>query len=44
MVEIRAGDPHVYICGLEKMVSAVRQLARKELFLPRERVHSERYD
>jgi ferredoxin-NADP reductase len=41
---LRAGDPHVYICGLEKMVSAVRQLVRRDLFVPRERVHSERYD
>lgn len=38
------GDPHVYVCGLEKMVKSVRNLTRKELGLPRERVHSERYD
>ncbi|HKQ71528.1 MAG TPA: FAD-dependent oxidoreductase [Polyangiaceae bacterium] len=38
------GEAHVYVCGLERMVSAVRQLVRKELGLPRERVHSERYD
>lgn len=38
------GEPHVYVCGLEKMVKSVRNLARKELGLPRERVHSERYD
>jgi len=44
LTEQRAGDPHVYICGLEKMVSAVRQLVRRDLFIPRERVHSERYD
>jgi ferredoxin-NADP reductase len=44
LTALRAGDPHVYICGLEKMVSTVRQLARRDLFLPRERVHSERYD
>lgn len=37
-------EPHVYICGLEKMVKAVRDLTRKQLGLPRERVHSERYD
>jgi ferredoxin-NADP reductase len=36
--------PHVYVCGLEKMITAVRQLVRKEMGLPRERVHSERYD
>jgi len=39
-----SGEPHVYICGLEKMVKAVRELTRKQLGLPRERVHSERYD
>jgi CDP-4-dehydro-6-deoxyglucose reductase len=36
--------PHVYICGLEKMVGAVRELFRKEMGLPRQLVHSERYD
>lgn len=39
------GQPvHVYICGLQKMVTAVRDLLRKEMQLPRELVHSERYD
>ena len=38
------GEPHLYVCGLERMVSAVRQLVRKEMGIPRERVHSERYD
>lgn len=37
-------EPHVYVCGLERMVKAVRDIARKQLALPRERVHSERYD
>jgi NAD(P)H-flavin reductase len=36
--------PHAYVCGLERMVSSVRQLLRKEMGLPRERVHTERYD
>jgi ferredoxin-NADP reductase len=36
--------PHAYVCGLERMVGAVRTLLRKEMGLPRERVHSERYD
>jgi CDP-4-dehydro-6-deoxyglucose reductase len=44
LIDLRKGDPHVYVCGLEKMVSAVRQLVRRDLFVPRERVHSERYD
>lgn len=38
------GEPHVYVCGLEKMVKSVRNLTRKELGLTRQRVHSERYD
>ncbi len=38
------GEPHLYVCGLECMVSVVRHLARKTMNLPRERVHSERYD
>ncbi len=37
-------EPHLYICGLERMVKAVRDVARRELGLPRARVHSERYD
>jgi CDP-4-dehydro-6-deoxyglucose reductase len=36
--------PHAYVCGLERMVGSVRQLLRKEMGLPRERVHTERYD
>ncbi len=36
--------PHVYICGLERMVKAVRDVARNQLGLPRQRVHSERFD
>jgi CDP-4-dehydro-6-deoxyglucose reductase, E3 len=42
--EMGQGEAHVYICGLEKMVKGVREIARKQLSLPRERVHSERYD
>jgi len=38
------GGTHVYICGLQKMVGSVRELLRKDLGLPRERVHTERYD
>jgi CDP-4-dehydro-6-deoxyglucose reductase len=36
--------PHVYACGLERMVGAVRALLRKEMGLPRQLVHTERYD
>jgi len=32
------------VCGLTKMVSSVRELLRKDMSLPRERVHTERYD
>lgn len=37
-------EPHLYVCGLERMVSVVRSLVRKQLNVPRTRVHSERYD
>jgi CDP-4-dehydro-6-deoxyglucose reductase, E3 len=36
--------PHAYVCGLERMVGSVRDLLRKEMALPRQQVHSERYD
>jgi ferredoxin-NADP reductase len=38
------GAPHAYVCGLERMVGAVRDLLRKQLGVDRKRVHSERYD
>jgi CDP-4-dehydro-6-deoxyglucose reductase len=38
------GAPHVYICGLERMVGAVRDLLRKQMGVERKQVHSERYD
>ena len=45
--ELTALDPrpaHAYVCGLHKMVGSVRDLLRKDLGLPRDRVHTERYD
>ncbi len=39
-----SGAPHAWICGLERMVSAVRNVLRKDMSLPRQQVHSERYD
>jgi CDP-4-dehydro-6-deoxyglucose reductase len=39
-----AEAPHVYVCGLHRMVGSVRDLLRKEMGIPREQVHSERYD
>jgi CDP-4-dehydro-6-deoxyglucose reductase len=38
------GTPHAYVCGLERMVGSVRELLRKDMGLPRQHVHSERYD
>ncbi|HVJ90689.1 MAG TPA: FAD-dependent oxidoreductase [Labilithrix sp.] len=38
------GAPHAYICGLERMVGAVRDLLRKQMGIERKQVHSERYD
>lgn len=46
--ELEAGapgiPPHVYVCGLERMVGAVRDLLRKQMGVDRKQVHSERYD
>lgn len=36
--------PHVFICGLNRMVAEVRALCKSELGLDRKRIHSERYD
>jgi ferredoxin-NADP reductase len=44
LLAVSESEPHIFICGLEKMVGAVRHLFRKELGVPRQRVHSERYD
>jgi ferredoxin-NADP reductase len=38
------GTPHVFVCGLERMVGSVRELLRKNMSLPRAYVHTERYD
>jgi ferredoxin-NADP reductase len=37
-------EPHVYVCGLERMVSTVRHLLQSEMGIARELVHFERYD
>ncbi len=46
--ELRAvsaeAEPHAYICGLERMVNAVKDLLRNDLAMPRKHVHTERYD
>ncbi len=36
--------PHLFLCGLERMVKSVRDLARKHMGVSREQVHSERFD
>jgi ferredoxin-NADP reductase len=36
--------PHIYVCGLTKMVSEVRKVAKEQLGYDRRMVHSERYD
>jgi ferredoxin-NADP reductase len=38
------GAPHTYICGLQRMVGAMRDLLRKDMGLDRHHVHTERYD
>jgi CDP-4-dehydro-6-deoxyglucose reductase, E3 len=40
----KSGECHIYICGLTKMITQVRDLLRKDMQLPRQLVHSERYD
>ncbi len=42
--ELREEQAHLYVCGLERMVSAVRALAKDELGLDRKRIHHEKYD
>lgn len=44
-LEAKSGaSPHVFVCGLERMVKSVRELCRGELGVDRKRVHTERYD
>jgi ferredoxin-NADP reductase len=38
------GAPHAYACGLLRMVGSVRELLRKQMDVPRQQVHTERYD
>jgi ferredoxin-NADP reductase len=41
---VHPATPHMYICGLQRMVHTVRDLARGELGASRKHVHIERYD
>jgi NAD(P)H-flavin reductase len=36
--------PHLYVCGLTRMVSEVRKIAKEQLGYDRRWIHSERYD
>ncbi len=36
--------PHVYVCGLQKMIKEVRRVLKDELGYERRSIHSERYD
>jgi ferredoxin-NADP reductase len=38
------GSPHVFVCGLSKMVGDVRAVLKQRHGYDRKRVHSERYD
>jgi CDP-4-dehydro-6-deoxyglucose reductase, E3 len=42
--ESAPSPPHVFVCGLERMVKSVRELCRHELGVDRKHVHTERYD
>jgi ferredoxin-NADP reductase len=44
LVTTSDSPPHAYACGLERMVGSMRDLLRKQMNLPREQVHTERYD
>jgi CDP-4-dehydro-6-deoxyglucose reductase, E3 len=41
---LESPEGHIYICGLERMVKTVRELARTGIGLDRKHVHQERYD
>ena len=45
-VKALIGDtrPHVYVCGLTKMISEVRRTLKQDLGYDRRMIHSERYD
>lgn len=44
LTEAAGAAPHVFICGLDRMVTTVKDLCRNELGVDRKRVHVERYD
>lgn len=44
LAEASGQAPHVFICGLDRMVGSVKDLCRKDLGVERKHVHVERYD
>lgn len=44
IVRSLGGDCDVYVCGLNQMIRDVRRILKEDLGLPRERIHTERYD
>jgi ferredoxin-NADP reductase len=42
--EVAPARPQLFICGLQRMIHTVRELARGELGVDRKHVHVERYD
>jgi NAD(P)H-flavin reductase len=46
LAELVGAEPgvDVYVCGLNAMVHDARKVLRETLALPRQRVHSERFD
>jgi ferredoxin-NADP reductase len=38
------GDCDVFVCGLSRMVKDVRRILKTELGVPKQRIHTERYD
>lgn len=42
--ELDAASTHLWICGLDRMVKAVREIGRGALAIERKRVHQEKYD
>jgi CDP-4-dehydro-6-deoxyglucose reductase, E3 len=42
--KVAPAQADVYICGLQRMVQSVKELAQGELGVPRKHVHIERYD
>jgi ferredoxin-NADP reductase len=44
LVTSLGGEVDVYVCGLQRMVREARATLKGDILLPRERIHTERYD